>query len=144
MAWTWLAKYLSSWVKCIYCFNIFYSCVRHLGVGTKLLTGIGVSGLRFEGGLFSETDFHGHCWFWECRWLSSFFYITISISGSGDVGESVLCLIWIFSLSGWYIHLFEGLDVTSLSIGVVDVLIGDKALSASSFLHQKRSLHLIF
>ena len=46
-----------------------------------------------------------------------------------------------FSLSGWYLNLFEEFESTSLSMGTVDLLAWDESLSV---LHQSRSLHLIF
>ena len=67
--------------KCVCCSDIFCNLAKHLGVGTKLLTGIGVLGLEFESGFYAKTD---------CRVTAE----------SVDVGDSVVSFICTKSLSG--------------------------------------------
>ena len=75
-------------------------------------------GLRLKGRLFSETDSKVTADSGDTGDSLVSFICSISISGSGDAGESVLCLIWI---SSWHLNLFgEGFEGISLNISVVD------------------------
>ena len=76
------------------CFLLCILCnlAKHLGVGTKLLAGIGVCGIEFEGGLLSEMDCmvtaeYGCVGDWGVS-----FVCTKSMSGSEDllVGDTAL------------------------------------------------------